>query len=79
MMQRVWSWSSNPLLIAVSILLGVVTIKCVYCLCFEKEINERIAWRQRWFLLSIFWRLAGFVFSQECGCAYARPSGAVHI
>lgn len=32
-----------------------------------------------WFLLPVFWRLTGLLFSQKCGCAYARPSGAAHI
>lgn len=32
MTQRVWYWSLKPLLMAVSILLGVVTIKFVYYL-----------------------------------------------
>lgn len=59
-MQCVWLWSSKPLLMVVSILLGVVTIKFAYCLCFEREIWERVAWRWRWLLLSVFWRLAGF-------------------
>lgn len=36
MMQHVWHWSLKPLLMAVSILLGVVTIKFVYYLCFER-------------------------------------------
>lgn len=38
MMQCVGHWSSKPLLMVVSILLGVVTIKFAYCLCFEREI-----------------------------------------
>lgn len=59
---------------AVSISLGVVTIKFVYYLCFEREMWEKIARRGALFLLPSFWRLARLFLIQKWGCTNVRTS-----